>query len=295
MTIKKAGTVAIIGRPNVGKSTLLNALLGEKISITSRKPQTTRWQILGIKTSKNTQIVYIDTPGLHKEEKSAMNRYLNRIASATIFDVDVIVFMINALRFSEEDELVLSKLKETDKPVILAMNKIDLLKEKSKLLSLIDKLKDKFQFAEIIPISALKEDHVALLEEKIMHYLPEGMPFFPEDQITDKGIHFRIAEIIREKLIEATEEELPYTTTVQIERMEKNKKLIKIDALICVERPGQKIIVIGKGGLKLKKIGMQARREIEKLLKLKVFLQLWVKVKDRWTDDDKALKSLGYE
>ena len=163
MTIKKAGTVAIIGRPNVGKSTLLNALLGEKISITSRKPQTTRWQILGIKTSKNTQIVYIDTPGLHKEEKSAMNRYLNRIASATIFDVDVIVFMINALRFSEEDELVLSKLKETDKPVILAMNKIDLLKEKSKLLSLIDKLKDKFQFAEIIPISALKEDHVALL------------------------------------------------------------------------------------------------------------------------------------
>jgi len=295
MTITKSGYVAIIGRPNVGKSTLLNCLLGEKISITSPKPQTTRWQILGIKTFNEAQIIYIDTPGLHREEKRAMNRYMNRVASSVILDADVIVFMIDAISWRGEDEMVLKKLQAADKPVILAINKVDLLKDKAELLPLIDKLKDKFHFTHIIPLSALNVESTKPLEEEITKLLPEGAPLFPEDQITDKSIRFQIAEIIREKLIQTTEEELPYTTTVEIEQFQQDEKLTEIGAIIWVERQGQKVIIIGKKGARLKKVGIQARREIEKLLGHKVFLRLWVKVKEHWTDDDKALRSLGYE
>ncbi|TAK73035.1 MAG: GTPase Era [Gammaproteobacteria bacterium] len=296
MSITSSGYVAIVGRPNVGKSTLLNALLGEKVSITSPKPQTTRWQILGIKTRGEAQLIYIDTPGLHREEKRAMNRYLNRIASATILEADVIVFMIDATRWGGEDEMVLKKLQQTDKPIILAINKIDLLVDKAALLPLIDKLKNKLPFAHVIPISALKEDNIEHLEAEIAQLLPEGPAFFPEDQLTDKSVRFQVAEIIREKLIQATEEELPYTTTVEIEQFTEGEKLTEIGAVIWVERQGQKIIIIGKKGARLKKIGTQARREIEKLLdNKKVFLRLWVKVKADWTDDERAMRSLGYE
>ena len=295
MTMTKSGFVAIIGRPNVGKSTLLNSLLGEKISIISPKPQTTRWQILGIKTLKQAQIIYVDTPGIHSEEKRAMNRYMNRVANAVILDAD-------ASTWNGEDELVLKKLQEANKPIILAINKIDLLKDKTDILLLIDKLKNKMNFAHIIPISAIEGDNVLLLEEEIIQLLPEGPQLFPEDQITDKNIRFQMAEIIREKIIQSTEEELPYTTTVEIEQFQEmpttkpeQKKVIEVGAIIWVERPGQKIIIIGKKGLKLKRIGMEARREIEKLVGSKVFLRLWVKIKEHWTDDDKALKSLGYE
>ncbi len=295
LTIKNSGFVAIIGRPNVGKSTLLNALIGEKVSITSPKPQTTRWQTLGIKILDHTQIIYIDTPGLHRDEKRAMNRYMNRIASAVILDADVIIFMIDATSFRGEDEMVLKKLQEAEKPVILVINKIDLLDDKAQLLPLIDKLKDKYQFAHIMPISAMKKENVHDLEHEIAKLLPEGPQLFPDDQVTDKPIRFQIAEIIREKLIYATEEELPYATTVEIEEYVQEEKLTRIGAVIWVERHGQKVIVIGKKGARLKKVGVAARHEIEKLLGVKVFLRLWVKVKENWTDDDKALRSLGYD
>jgi GTP-binding protein Era len=295
VNIKKSGFVAIIGRPNVGKSTLLNCLVGEKVSITSPKPQTTRWQILGIKTFHHSQIIYIDTPGLHREEKRAMNRYMNRIASAVILDADVIVFMIDATSWRGEDEMVLKKLHEAEKPVILAINKIDLVKDKSELLPIIDKLKDKFHFAHIMPISAMDAINTQELEEVISNLLPEGPQLYPDDQITDKNIRFQVAEIIREKLIQVTEEELPYTTAVEIEQFEPGDKLTAIGAIIWVERQGQKVIIIGKKGARLKKIGTQARHDIEKIIGTKVFLRLWVKVKENWTDDVKALRSLGYE
>lgn len=295
MNINKSGYVAIIGRPNVGKSTLLNCLLGQKVSITTPKPQTTRWQILGIKTFDDAQIIYIDTPGLHHEQKRAMNRYLNRVASSVLLDADVIVFVVDVTSWRHEDDLVLEKLHETHKPIILALNKIDLLKDKAEILPFIDKLKEKIPFMQIVPLSALKKENVRPLEEEITKLLPEGPQLFPEDQITDKSIRFQVAEIIREKLILATEEELPYATTVEIEEFKEEDKTTHIGAVIWVERDGQKGIVIGKGGALLKKIGTQARRDIEKLLDCKVFLRLWVKVKEHWTDDEKALKGLGYE
>lgn len=294
-TNHKSGFVAIVGRPNVGKSTFLNAIVGEKLSITSPKPQTTRWQILGIKTRPTSQIVYIDTPGLHREEKRAMNRYMNRIAASVLPEADVLVFMVDATVWRHEDELVLQRLQTLDKPVILVLNKIDLLTDKAELLPLIDKFKQKYQFAHIVPISALNAENTAHLEEVIATLLPEGPALYPEEQITDKSIRFQIAEIIREKLIRATEEELPYATTVEIEQFQPGEKLTEISAVIWVERQGQKVIIIGKKGARLKKIGMQARRDIENRLGQKVFLRLWIKVKENWTDDDKALRNLGYE
>lgn len=295
VNVTKSGFVAIIGRPNVGKSTLLNCLIGEKISITSPKPQTTRWQVLGIKMFHHTQIIYIDTPGMHHSDKRAMNRYMNRIANAVVLDADVIVFMVDATSWRGEDELALKKIQEAEKPVILVINKIDLLSDKSELLPLIDQLKDKFNFSHIIPLSALNHENTHHLEEEIAKLLPEGPQLYPDDQITDKTMRFQIAEIIREKLIHATEEELPYATTVEIEQFEQGESLTEIGAVIWVERQGQKIIIIGKKGARLKKIGMQARREIEKRVGTKVFLRLWVKVKENWTDNDKALRGLGYE
>lgn len=295
MTIKKSGYVAIVGRPNVGKSTLLNHLLGKKISIVTPKPQTTRWQILGIKTVDDAQIIYIDTPGMHRDEKRAMSRYMNRIASSVILDADVIVFVIDATSWRGEDDLVVKKLKETDKPIILVINKLDLLNDKAELLPVIEKLKDKLNFVHIVPISALEGENTDALEKEIANLLPAGGELFPQEQVTDKSIRFQIAEIIREKLIQETEEELPYSTTVEIEQFQEEEKLTEIGAIIWVERPGQKIIVIGKKGAKLKKVGTQARKEIEKLIGKKVFLRLWVKIKEHWTDDDKALRSLGYD
>lgn len=291
----QCGYIAIIGRPNVGKSTLLNAILGKKISITSDKPQTTRSQILGIKTVDSAQAVYMDTPGLHKAEKNAMNRYMNKLASSVIQDADVIVFMIDATRWDDEDQLVLDRLQNAKAPVILVINKIDKLNEKGEILPLIQKLQDKYHFAQIIPISATKDENVAEFESEIMQLLPEGPHLFPDDQITDKNIHFQVAEIIREKVIRATGQEVPYSSTVEIESIQDEEKLLRISAIIWVERDGQKAIIIGKAGEKLKAIGTAARLDVEKLIDKKVFLRLWVKVKDSWTDDERALKSLGYQ
>lgn len=301
MTTQKCGYVAIVGRPNVGKSTLLNAMLGQKISITSPKPQTTRNQILGIKTIGDIQAVFIDTPGMHQTEKNAMNRYMNRLANAVVADADVVVFVVEADHWYPEDQWILDKLKKASGKLILAINKVDTLKDKAKLLPFIDDLKTKCDFTDIVPFSALKADNVAVLENVIMQHLPEGPHLFPDDQVTDKTERFQAAEIIREKVIQQTEQEVPYSTTVQIETFkarevtEKSKEIIDIDAIIWVEREGQKPIVIGKNGERLKKIGTQARKEIEAMLSQKVFLRLWVKVKTDWTGSEKSIKALGLE
>jgi GTP-binding protein Era len=295
MTVTKSGYAAIVGRPNVGKSTLMNTLLGEKLSITSPKPQTTRWQILGIKIVDDAQIIFVDTPGINREQGRAMNRHLNKLASSVLHDADVIIFMVDASSWRSEDDLVLEKLKHTDKPVILAINKVDLLKDKAELLPTIIRLKEKYPFKTIVPISALDNDNLEALEEVIVDLLPPGPMLFPEDQITDKSIRFQASEIIREKLIQATGEELPYAITVEIEEFKQAPELTEINAIIWVERQGQKIIVIGKKGARLKKVGTLARHEIETLTGNKVFLRLWVKIKENWTDDDRALRSLGYE
>lgn len=291
----RCGYIAIIGRPNVGKSTLLNCILGTKVSITSPKPQTTRDQILGIKTIGLDQAVYIDTPGLHESGKRAMNRYMNRLASSVIDDADLILFMVEANHWSDEDEAVLLKLEQTKAPVILVINKVDQLKDRALALPFIDKLKNKFNFTDIFPLSAIKADNVTALETEIAKFLPEGPHLFSDEQITDKNIRFQIAEIVREKIIKLTEQEIPYSVSVEIEDYKETEKLVEISVVIWVEREGQKAIVIGKGGELLKRIGTLARKDIEKVVNQKVFLRLWVKVKDNWADDERALKSLGYE
>lgn len=297
--IQKSGYVAIIGRPNVGKSTLLNAILGKKLSIISPKPQTTRNQIIGIKTivenDISAQTIYIDTPGIHKTEKNAMNRYMNRLANSVIADADIVVFMVDSMHWYDEDELVLQRIKECNAPVILAINKIDLIKDKKELLPYIQKIKEKYNFAEILPLEANNPESVNAFEQVIIAMLPDGPHLYPDDQITDKNEKFQIAELIREKLILLTEQEVPYSTMVEIEDMKDTQKLVEISAIIWVEREGQKAIVIGKNGALLKKVGTQARKDIEKLLGRKVFLRLWVKVKNDWTNSDKALRSLGYD
>ncbi len=293
-TVSRCGYVAIVGRPNVGKSTLLNCILGTKVSIVSPKPQTTRFQILGIKTQGDSQAVYIDTPGLHQDEKSAMNRYMNRLASAVIPDADVIVFVIEAMKWTDEDQGVLLKVQEAQSPVLLVVNKIDTVGDKKNLLPFLDEIKNKFAFTQIIPLSATRSENLRGLTCEIEKLLPEGPPLFPDEQVTDKNLKFQVAEIVREKLIQATEQEVPYCTTVEVEDWKEVDNRPEISVLIWVEREGQKLIVIGKKGERLKWIGIEARKEIEALLKQKVFLRLWVKVKEHWTDDDRALRQLGY-
>lgn len=293
-TISRCGYAAIVGRPNVGKSTLLNCLLGTKVSITSSKPQTTRYQIIGIKTREGAQVVYIDTPGLHQDQMSAMNRYMNRLAAAVIPDANVVLFVVEAMKWTDDDELVLSKLKKSTAPVLLVVNKIDMVGDKKELLPFLDSIKEKFNFAEIIPISATRAENLSGLEDEIEKFLPEGPHLYPDEQVTDKNLKFQVAEIVREKLIQATEQEVPYCTTVEVEAWTEEEKRVEISVLIWVEREGQKLIVIGKKGERLKWIGTEARKDIEALIKQKIFLRLWVKVKEHWTDDDKALRQLGY-
>lgn len=288
------GYVAIIGRPNVGKSTLLNHLLGQKLSITSRKPQTTRHRLLGIKTVGNTQTIYVDTPGLHQRKHNAMNRYLNRAATNSMDGVDVIVWLVEALVWTEEDSMVLSALLQTTVPVILAINKIDKVHDKNNLLPYLHKLASKRDFAEIFSISALKGQNLLEMEAKITKLLPIGTIIFPEDQITDRSERFLAAEIIREKLVRRLGAELPYQLTVQIEHFSSEKNFTHLSAIIWVERQSQKAIVIGKKGKVLKLVGEEARKDIEIMLNCKVFLQLWVKVKQGWYDDERSLRQLGY-
>lgn len=287
--------VAIVGRPNVGKSTLLNRILGQKISITSSKPQTTRHRILGIETEGERQIVYVDTPGLHKDEKRAINRLMNRAASSSLSGVEVILFVVEAGKWSSDDDMVLTKLKKMSSPVILVVNKIDQFKDKTELLPYLQKLSEKHMFAEIIPLSAETGAQVEALRTLVHSYAKPGVHHFPEDYVTDRSLRFMTAEIIREKLMRFTGDELPYSTTVEIEQFKTAESgTIHIHALILVERDGQKRMVIGAGGSKLKTIGTEARRDIEPLVGGKVHLQLWVKVKSGWADDERALRSLGY-
>ena len=294
-TPSRCGYVAIVGRPNVGKSTLLNHILGQKISITSRKPQTTRHQVLGIKTEDNHQIIFVDTPGLHKDAGKAINRYMNRAASAAIRDVDLVVFVVDRTAWTEEDSIVLEQIEQSGLPTMLVVNKIDLLADKTELLPHLQSLAAKAEFSAILPVSALRQHNVDALEEQILTLLPESGHFFPEDQITDRSQRFLAAEIVREKIMRQLGDELPYSIAVEIEEFAQEGEVLHISAVIFVERTGQKRILIGDKGSRLRSIGMDARRDMEGLFDSKVMLRLWVKVKSGWSDDERALRSLGYD
>ena len=288
------GYIAIVGRPNVGKSTLLNHLLKQKISNTSRKPQTTRHRILGITSEGQRQCVFVDTPGVNAGESKTLNRIMNDTVLNVINDVDVVLFVVEKLNFNSGDIRVLDLLKRINVPVILAINKIDLIKTKSEFLPHIKKLAALFQFNEIVPISASTGYNLDSLSKLASSLLPESPFLFPVDQITDRSLKFLAAELIREKITRQLGDEVPYDATVEIENFKKNEKILSIDALILVDRPGQKKIIVGKGGGRLKKIGSVAREDMEKIFDKKIMLKLWVKVKGGWADDQRALQSLGY-
>ena len=294
-TPSRCGYVAIVGRPNVGKSTLLNHILGQKISITSRKPQTTRHQVLGIKTEDNHQIIFVDTPGLHKDAGKAINRYMNRAASAAIRDVDLVIFVVDRTAWTEEDSIVLEQIEQSGLPTMLVVNKIDLLADKTELLPHLQSLAAKAEFSAILPVSALRQHNVDALEEQILTLLPESGHFFPEDQITDRSQRFLAAEIVREKIMRQLGDELPYSIAVEIEEFAQEGEMLHISAVIFVERTGQKRILIGDKGSRLRSIGSDARHDMESLFDSKVMLRLWVKVKSGWSDDERALRSLGYD
>ncbi len=291
----RCGYVAIVGRPNVGKSTLLNHLLKQKISITSRKPQTTRHNVLGIKTEGNVQILFVDTPGLHLKHGKALNRYMNRAASTAINDVDLVVFVVDKLSWTEEDEMVASRIQNVRCPVILAVNKVDEIDHKESLLPHLKTLSDQLSIEEIVPVSALKGHNLDALETLITERLPEGVHFFPHDQVTDRSSRFMAAEMVREKITRQLGAELPYQMTVEIEEFSQQGKTLHISALILVERESQKRILIGDKGARIKNIGQQARIDMETMFGDKVMLNLWVKVKSGWSDDERALRSLGYD
>lgn len=289
------GFVAIVGRPNVGKSTLLNQLLGQKVSITSRKPQTTRHRIMGIDTKDEYQIIYVDTPGLHIEEKRAINRLMNKAASSSIGDVELVIFVVEGTNWTADDEMVVNKLKTLRCPVILAINKIDNVTDKTILLPHIGFISQQMNFLDVVPISAEKGNGVDTIAKIVKQHIPEAAHHFPDDYITDRSQRFMASEIIREKLMRFLGEELPYSVTVEIEQFKVMENgMYHLNALILVEREGQKKMVIGNKGSKLKTIGTEARLDMEKLFENKVHLELWVKVKAGWADDERALRSLGY-
>lgn len=292
---EKCGYVAIVGRPNVGKSTLLNRILGQKLSITSRKPQTTRHQILGMKTVEDVQTIYVDTPGLHEGyNEKALNRYINKVASTVIKDVDLVVFVVDRTKWTDEDEVVLQKIKGANVPCILVINKVDYLSDKSTLLPHLQHVSEKMDFLEVVPVSAKHGNNVEDLEKSIAQYLPDGMHFYDKDQFTDRSARFLAAELVREKIMRQLGDELPYSMTVEIEKFEDDGRIITIHALILVERDSQKKILIGEKGERIKQIGRDARLDMEKMFDSKVMLNTWVKVKSGWADDERALKSLGY-
>lgn len=302
----RAGFVAIVGRPNVGKSTLMNHLLGQKLSITSRKPQTTRHRIHGILTDERSQIVFVDTPGMHKNAVRAINDRMNAAATSALADVDLVLFVVDGLKWVEDDLLTLEKLAQTDLPVLLVINKTDTVKDKTRLLPQIEEFAQSFEFAQIVPVSALRGRNLDRLLGAIKEFLPKRPPIFPPDQITDRSERFLVSEIIREKIMRACGDEVPYDLTVQIDNFKdeaahrdpktgkKRKAVTFIDATVFVARLGQKTIVIGEKGKRIKQVGIDARADIEKLLDRKVMLTLWVKVKKGWADDERALSGLGY-
>lgn len=292
----RCGMVTIVGRPNVGKSTLLNHLVGQKLSITARRPQTTRHRILGINTDEHAQIIYIDTPGIHHGGKRAMNHYLNRTAGASLADADVVLFMTEGTLWRDEDDLVMNKLRDCRVPVLLILNKTDLVANKADLLPHIEKLSQSGIFRSIVPLCAFDNEQAAKLQQQIIPLLPQGPAMFPEDQVTDRSERFLVAELVREKLTRQLSQELPYAISCEVEEYKNESPgLTRIGITIWVERPGQKAIVIGRKGVVLKRVGQEAREDMEKMLGRKVFLQLWVKVKQGWSDDQRAMHSLGYD
>lgn len=296
MTERYSGMVAIVGRPNVGKSTILNRILGQKVSITSRKPQTTRHRIMGIDTLDNRQAVYVDTPGLHSDEKRAINRLMNRAATSSLNDVYLVLFVVEGTRWTEDDDLVLSKIKQSNLPCWLVVNKTDKVPDQALLLDTLKSLSTRHDFANILPVSAKQGRQIENLRQLILANLPVSDFYFPEDYITDRSSRFMAAEIIREKLMRFTGDELPYSITVEIEQFKLTATgVYHIHGLILVERETQKRMVIGKGGTHIKTMGAEARKDMEALFDNKVFLELWVKVKSGWADDERALRSLGYD
>jgi GTP-binding protein Era len=299
--VNRCGYVAIVGRPNVGKSTLLNRLVGQKLAITSHKPQTTRHTILGVSTLSGGQILYVDTPGLHQRGASALNRYLNRAARAILADVDLILLVVEALRFEDEDALALAEVAKTETPVIAAVNKCDRVRDKPRLLPYLQTLSERHPFAAIVPVSAATGDQVERLEAAVLAALPPGENLFPADQLTDRSERFLAAELLREQLMQRYGDELPYRTTVEIESFtlepagaDGSESRARINALIWVERESQKAIVIGRRGEALKAAASQARLEMQKLFGRPVHLEVWVKVKQSWSSDEAALVRLGY-
>lgn len=289
------GMVAIVGRPNVGKSTLLNKLLGQKVSITSRKPQTTRHRIMGIDTEREYQAIFVDTPGLHVEEKKAINRLMNRAASSSLAEVGLVLFLVEGTKWTDDDQMVLNKVKASGIPCWMLVNKADNVKDKTELMAHLQWLSEQHEFEHIMPISAKLGKNVDELRELVHQNLPESEFYFPEDYITDRSSRFMASEIIREKLMRFTGDELPYSVSVEIEQfLLAENGVYRINGLILVERETQKRMVIGKGGQRLKTIGAEARKDMESLFDNKVFLELWVKVKSGWADDERALRSLGY-
>jgi GTP-binding protein Era len=291
----KSGYAAIVGRPNVGKSTLLNAMVGHKVSIITHKPQTTRHQILGIYSQENAQIIFIDTPGFHLKQPHAINRYMNKAALSVLHDADVILFVMQAGRWTEEDQALLDKLAEVQRPVIAVPNKVDLVPDKTQLLTFMEQLNERMKFHTMVPISAKTSDGLQLLQGIILECLPAAPAHFDKDQITDRSLRFLAAEEIREKLFLQVHAELPYSTTVEIEDFKEEEKIYRIRAVIWVEKASHKGMVIGKDGERLKAIGSKARKSMEKAFGKKVFLETWVKVKEGWSDDERALQSLGYQ
>lgn len=289
------GYIALVGRPNVGKSTLLNRILEQKVSITSKKPQTTRHSILGIRTVEDCQFVYVDTPGIHQGTKKAMNRLMNKTAISVLRDVDVVAFIVDGTHWNDEDEYVLNLIKQSTVPCILVVNKVDKIEDKAQLLPWMEQMSHRHEFAAIIPISAKTGIQVHELQAKLQTYLPEGPHLFPEDQLTDRSIKFLCAELLREKIFRFCGQELPYAVTVDIESYKDEGALVRIHALILVEKDNHKRMVIGDKGQKLKAMATDARLDMEKLLGKKVFLQCWCKVKSGWADDERMLKQLGYD
>lgn len=302
----RAGFVAIVGRPNVGKSTLMNHLLGQKLSITSRKPQTTRHRIHGILTDEDMQIVFVDTPGIHAKEVKAINERMNKAAVSALSDVDLVLFVVDGLQWREDDLLTLEKLSATSLPVVLVINKSDTVKDKSQMLPVIESFNESFDFADIVPVSALRGHNLDRLKSMIGQFLPTRPPIFDPEQITDRSERFLASEIIREKIMRQSGDEVPYDLTVQIDTFKDEpahkdpetgkwrRAVTFIDATIFVERAGQKTIVIGDKGSRIKQVGIEARQDMEKLFDRKIMLTLWVKVKKGWSDDERALNSLGY-
>ncbi|MBI3574265.1 MAG: GTPase Era [Gammaproteobacteria bacterium] len=296
MTDYRCGMVTFVGRPNVGKSTLLNRLVCAKVSITSPRPQTTRQRLLGIKTSNTAQIIYVDTPGLHPPQGGGqLGQHMNRAARTSLEGVDAIVLVITSAGWTGADEYPLKLATAAGLPVILAINMIDLLEDRSSLLPLIDLSAKKFDFTEIVPVAALRGENVDALEHALIKLLPAQPPMYPADQITDRSERFLAAELVREQVFRGFSQEIPYAVAVQIEKFKRAKGVLHVAATLWVEKEGQKAILIGKGGEQMKTTGTRARLAMQKAFGGKVHLELWVKVREHWSDDARALKTLGYE